>query len=184
MQMNSALCDVHTSVPFRRNVVATITLGSTYGSGQEDAFCCQNPGCTRCYSPWRGYYWATEGEYLDQGVPSLKPQCRHNSEPVYMFLMMKDGELLWACPEDRCEATRPWMSSEATAVLDKMRTGNPLIGSRGDYGRDFRLELGATWECVHFSVAQELIDRHAIVEVSDRGNGYMEYRPVAADVRS
>ena len=67
-------------------------------------FAYPNAECERCYSPQRGYFRASRGEFIDQGVPSMKAQCRHNSEPLYMFLMRKDDDLLWVCPVDGCEA--------------------------------------------------------------------------------
>ena len=99
--LKSALCDVHQSGPLVR---ATITLHFTRYALQEDALRCSVADCDRCYSPQRGYFRATQNEFIDQGVPSTKPQCRHNAEPVYMFLMRKDAELLWVCPMDGCNA--------------------------------------------------------------------------------
>src|ERR1017187_144427 len=75
---------------------------------QEDAFACQDPDCSRYYSPWRCYFFAKVGEYPDFGVPSKKPQCRHESETMYMFLTWKDGMLLWACPVKGCGKAEPF----------------------------------------------------------------------------
>lgn len=103
MQINFAVCDIHESLLLQGKKV-TITFRDRTTEEQEDAFPCQDPHCHRYYSPWRGYFRAEVGEFPDFGVPSKKPQCRHNSEPVYMFLMRKDGVLAWACPE--CTVTQ------------------------------------------------------------------------------
>lgn len=106
MQMSLAVCDVHDSTPLQDARIALDELKQE--AWKEDALRCQNPDCYRSYSPGRGYFWAKPEEYINQGVPSLKPQCRHNSEPVYMFLMAEDGKPLWACPQDGCQVTRPF----------------------------------------------------------------------------
>jgi len=108
MQIISAVCDVHQSLPLLHGKKVTITFRDRTTDKQEDAFACQDPNCHRYYSPWRGYFRAKEGEYPDFGVPSKMPQCRHNSEPMYMFLMRKDGMLMWACPVEGCGKAEPF----------------------------------------------------------------------------
>lgn len=105
MQCSSALCDVHRALPLLRSTKVTITFTDGRTAQEEEALTCGESKCNRYYSPWRGYFSAQVGEYPDFGVPSKKPQCRHNSEPIYMFLMEKDGVLVWSCPE--CSATQP-----------------------------------------------------------------------------
>ena len=107
VMIGSAVCDVHPSTPLGSK---TITLGPKYASFEEGAWCCQDPECNRCYSSQRGYYTAREGEFIDQGIPRTKPQCIHDSQPVYWIVMLKDGELVWACPEGNCQATRPYQT--------------------------------------------------------------------------
>jgi len=105
MQISSAVCDIHQSLPLRKDVVATIRFVSFGGeSSTQEALKCQDSNCHRYYSPWRGYFLAKFADHPDFGVPSKKPQCRRHSEPIYMFLLKKDEALLWACPE--CKVTR------------------------------------------------------------------------------
>ena len=106
MQLSSAVCDVHLSLPLLPNTKATIIFRDGRTEQQEDALACQDPNCHRYYSPWRGYFFAKIGEYPDFGNPMNVPQCRHHSETMYMFLMKKDDVLAWACPE--CETTQPF----------------------------------------------------------------------------
>jgi|ERR1039458_3764132 hypothetical protein len=108
MQISSALCDIHQSLLLLHNTKATIIFRDGRAEQQEDAFACQDPDCSRYYSPWRGYFFAKVGEYPDFGVPSKKPQCRHESETMYMFLTWKDGMLLWACPVKGCGKAEPF----------------------------------------------------------------------------
>jgi hypothetical protein len=105
--LNSAVCDLHHLGPLYRVAIA---FGSGHEAPQEAALHCPNVDCERCYSPERGYFLAKEGQYIDQGVPSKKAQCRHGSEPVYMVLTLNNGELLWACLADGCQASREYQT--------------------------------------------------------------------------
>jgi hypothetical protein len=105
MQISSAVCDVHRSLLLLPRTMATITFRDGAAMWQEEAFPCQDPNCHRYYSPSRGYFYAKAGVHPDFGNPLKAPQCRHNSEPTHMFLMRKDEDLVWACPE--CNATQP-----------------------------------------------------------------------------
>jgi len=103
MQISSAVCDIHQSLPLLRSAKVTISFKD---HTTEDAFPCQDPSCHRCYSPSRGYFYAKAGELPNFGNPMKAPQCRHDSEPIYMFLMRKGDVLVWTCPE--CNVTQPF----------------------------------------------------------------------------
>jgi hypothetical protein len=117
MQISSAVCDVHQSLALRRDVVSTIVFKSFMGeSSEQHALPCQDPSCKRYYSPWRGYFSATVEDRPDYGVPSTKPQCRqHQPEVVFLYLMEKNSELMWACPE--CSVTQLFAVPDSPKLL-------------------------------------------------------------------
>jgi len=175
IECRSAVCDVHQSFVLRP---CTVTFRAEHRLNDEDALCCPSEGCHRCYSPWRGYFSAVAGEHLNQGVPRFKPQCRHNSEPLYMFLAKTDGEPIWKCPDENCQTTRPLLSDEAKEVLRRMERGLVLVGSISDFDRPFRPEHNDTWDDVSLSITNELLQAHRIGATHDRGNSQREFRPV------
>jgi hypothetical protein len=104
----AAVCDLHPSLALAR-VGATIVLqGDLPGDdGTWTAIPCQDPNCNRFYSPYRGYFYARAGERPVVGFPKTL-NCNCHSEPVFMYLMTTEKELMWACPE--CAATQPYMA--------------------------------------------------------------------------
>src|ERR1039457_5812917 len=104
--VNSAVCCFHQSLQLSTDPVSLVFRLE----GDEftvDAFHCHDPQCDAHYSPRRGYFGSRIGEHPNFGNPMTVPQCRHESETMYMFLRWKDGMLAWACPIEGCEKTAP-----------------------------------------------------------------------------
>ena len=105
--VNSAVCCFHQSLQLSTVPVPLVFRLEGREFTIDDAFQCQDPDCDAHYSPTRGYFGKPMDAHPNFGNPMTVPQCRHESEPMYMFLMWKDDVLVWACPIEGCGKTAP-----------------------------------------------------------------------------